>query len=235
MKKQMNPISRRYEKRDHNAPTTLFSPPGGEKRKEGESNPRIRFGKIRAISGLIALMLIAGLCVPELGFAQSIAPTNRPTVTVLSDQMKILRGRDYLFHLLDNIEQAQDRIWIATYSITGTRSNRMTYVYDRLQDRHDSGVDVRLLLPPELDRNKRVFQQLIQDYTFDVRLYQGSGQFHGKMIVIDDEHVYNGSANLTLTAMNREYETSIYINNSTLTKEFAEYVIQQWEVRRQAK
>lgn len=182
---------------------------------------------------VVGLLVALGLLFPSAGFAESVAPNNRPTVTVPAAQMKILRAQDYLLHLLDNIEQAEQRIWIATYSITGPDFNRMNYVYDRLQDRHDSGVDVRLLLPPELDRNKKVFQELIQEYTFDVRLYRGEGQFHGKMIVIDDEHVYNGSANLTATAFDREYETSIYIHNLTLTESFVEFIQTQWEGRRE--
>ena len=165
---------------------------------------------------------------PATAQSDTIKAPKAPSVTVPADRMRIVRGRDYLTHLYESIQQAEDRIWIATFSITGTHSNRMTSVFETLDTRYDSGVDVRLLLPPELDKNKKTVRNLKKDYGFPVKFYRGPGVFHGKFILIDDTNLYNGSANLTLTAFSRPYETSIYLESERLVSSFERFMNRLW-------
>ncbi|MFB6356785.1 MAG: phosphatidylserine/phosphatidylglycerophosphate/cardiolipin synthase family protein [bacterium] len=175
----------------------------------------------------VLIVMIMMVIIPyKVIYAQN--PIETPTVDVPADSMTILRGEDYMLHLLDSVKKAKQRIWIATYSITGPRSNRMTYFYKKLENKYDSGVDVKLLITGKLDRNKKIIQKLRKKFDFDMKLYEGDNLFHGKFIVIDQNKVYNGSANLTLTAFNRPYETSIFVEDQSLTRTFAHLMKRVW-------
>ena len=152
------------------------------------------------------------------------------TARAEGENIRILRGGDYLNHLyFQTFADANKRIWIVTYSITGPDSARMASVYDRLQEKMEQGVDVRLLMSGELDRNEAIYQALKEKYDFEVRIYRGQRTMHVKTILVDEAHVYSGSANFTLTGFGRPSESTIYLKSKELAEKIEKKVDSLWE------
>ena len=155
-------------------------------------------------------------------------------VRVEGENIRILRGGDYLKHFyLQILPSAQERIWIVTYSLSRADTRRMESVYDKLQEKHKQGVDVRLLLPAEL--GEQTARQLQKDYDFTIKHYAGEETMHVKTILVDDEHVYSGSANFTVSGFGRPSESTIYLKDKKLVKQIEKYVSHLWEVENDEK
>ena len=104
----------------------------------------------------------------------------------------------------------------------------MKSVYDKLQEKHEQDVDVRLLLPSDL--GEETARQLQRDYDFTIKHYAGDETMHVKTILVDAEHVYSGSANFTVSGFGRPSESTIYLKDKELVKQIEEYVSHLWEV-----
>jgi phosphatidylserine/phosphatidylglycerophosphate/cardiolipin synthase-like enzyme len=183
----------------------------------------------RNVSAVILLLIVTVV------FSQQVmgddGSSNRSGDLVAGENMRILRGADYRTHFWENLKEAKKRVWISTYSISGPRSRMMDGFYRKMSEKAETeGVDVRLLLPGKLDSSHEVAAKLRAKYKFKVRLYKGNGLLHSKYILLDDKQIYNGSANLTLTAFNREYETSIYFESEKLFPKFQKHYQRLWEL-----
>jgi phosphatidylserine/phosphatidylglycerophosphate/cardiolipin synthase-like enzyme len=184
------------------------------------------------VKNRIAALLPLLICVIFIPLLLHASVPRGTTTRVAGEDIRILRSEDYLNHLyFQTLAEAEKRIWIVTYSITGPDSARMASVYDRLQERQEEGVNVRLLMSGELERNEEIYEALKEKYDFEVRMYDGERTMHVKTILVDDAHVYSGSANLTLTAFGRPSESTIYLKSEELAEQIKSNIDNLWEER----
>jgi phosphatidylserine/phosphatidylglycerophosphate/cardiolipin synthase-like enzyme len=107
----------------------------------------------------------------------------------------------------------------------------MQSVYDKLQEKHEQGVDVRLLMAEELDRNRKIYRALKEKYDFKVKMYEGDRTMHVKTILVDDKHIYSGSANFTLTGFGRPSESTIYLRSKKFVRQVERNIDNLWEAQ----
>lgn len=126
-----------------------------------------------------------------------------------------------LFSLLKAIHAARQRIYITTpYFIPGDA------LKDALMMAAKSGVDVRLLVP--LDSDSKVVNTAAKSYYSDllavgIRIFQyEKGFIHTKSIVIDDDLVIMGTANMDIRSFDINFEVNVLIYGHVLAKELAE-------------
>jgi phosphatidylserine/phosphatidylglycerophosphate/cardiolipin synthase-like enzyme len=186
---------------------------------------------VKAKTAHILLLAVLVIVLPLLLHAS--VPRGR-TVRVEGENIRVLRGGDYLEHFyLQILPSAQERIWVVTYSLSPADTRRMESVYDKLQEKHEQGVDVRLLLPAEL--GEETARQLQKEYDFTIKHYAGEETMHVKTILVDDQHVYSGSANFTVSGFGRPSESTIYLKDPELSKQIEKYVSHLWEVENNEK
>jgi len=169
---------------------------------------------------LIFITFLFLTCLPQTFFAKS--------VEVNGENIVFLRGENYYQHLMKKVRNADTEILITTFSASSDRIDAMERFYKALSKQANEGVDVRLFLAGVLDKSKKLKKKLDQ-YRFNLKLNQKDTVQHMKFILIDGEHVYNGSGNLTMTAFSRMYETTVYFENDRLYKKFREKFFDIWE------
>ncbi len=186
-------------------------------------------GRVSVMKDKSAHLLVLTILFLTLPFLLHASISRGNTVRVEGENIRVLRGGDYLEHLyLQILPEAEERIWIVTYSISPADTRRMASVYDKLQKKVEQGVDVRLLLPAEL--GEETARRLQKDYDFTIKHYGGEETMHVKTILVDDEHVYSGSANFTISGFGRPSESTIYLKDRELSNQIEEYVSYMWEV-----
>ena len=101
------------------------------------------------------------------------------------------------------IEAATSSIWLSTFNM----SNEDGAVCAALKKKRASGVAVVLIVSKRMSRVTDVDLEALRDrYDIDVRTSEGS---HSKCVIVDDEHVMIGSANLT-----RSYRDAVFVARS---------------------
>ncbi len=118
------------------------------------------------------------------------------------------------------VNQCRQRLWITTpYFIPGAALMMAlrTAVY--------RGVDVRLYLPAQSDaplvaRASRVFYQEL--LAGGVRIFEYPGMLHAKSLLLDDDAVIIGSANLDVRSFKLNFEVSSFITQRQLNQALAQ-------------
>ncbi len=99
------------------------------------------------------------------------------------------RDRTLQNMILSDIDEAQERIYIATYNFTDTRSG------EALQEAVRDGVEVRLVIHSE-NADSDVIRSM-EKAGVKVVTSNSDGLMHSKFIVIDQDITISGSANMT--------------------------------------
>ncbi len=118
------------------------------------------------------------------------------------------------------VNQCRQRLWIATpYFIPGSALMMAlrTAVY--------RGVDVRLYLPAQSDaplvaRASRVFYEEL--LSGGVKIYEYPGMLHAKALLLDDDAVIIGSANLDVRSFKLNFEVSTFITQPQMNQDLAQ-------------
>jgi phosphatidylserine/phosphatidylglycerophosphate/cardiolipin synthase-like enzyme len=154
-----------------------------------------------------------------------------PTVTISKQNIQFLRGQNYLDHLSKSFWSADKRILIASMVFSDRRSRAMTQLYSILSQRAKNGVTVKVIMAGKYNFgrfNQRPMKLFYDKTNMESRAYVGEGLMHSKFIVIDNEAVYNGSANFTASGIGRTEETTVYLKNTKLAETFAKYFDDLW-------
>lgn len=181
----------------------------------------------RFVSTVGGLLLLAGF----LTGSPARVAAEPPTVSVPEDRMKILRGRDYREHLTDAFWSAENRVLIASMLVSEPKSRTMRQLYNVLSARTEAGVTVKVLTASQHDFgrfNEAPLAFINEQEGMEGRLYNGEGMMHSKIVVVDGDLVYNGSANFTASGIGRTEETTIFVKNERLAESFAEYFDEMW-------
>lgn len=119
------------------------------------------------------------------------------------------------------INQCQQRLWIATpYFIPGPA------LVIALRTAAYRGVDVRLILPSESDsllvrQASRVFYQEL--LAGGVRIFEYHGMLHAKALLLDDDTVFIGSANLDVRSFRLNFELSTFVTEPEVNQQLKSF------------
>jgi len=123
-------------------------------------------------------------------------------------------------HLLQFLDQANNRCYIASYSITNPK------VIDKLIQLHDRGVDVQVLTDKTQAAGKREQAALTVLEENHIPVYAGRSVDHAlmhcKFCVIDDHLVEDGSWNFT-TSASREDNILNFVDSKRRAEKFLVY------------
>lgn len=119
------------------------------------------------------------------------------------------------------IENANHTIDMEVYTVYKYPTGPIAEFHDAIFNAAARGVRVRILIDNEIYQNlgeeeNKLMQQLETHDNIEVR--QLSEPMHSKVIIVDNEATYVGSANQTYTAMKSNREVGLVIHSSELAK-----------------
>ena len=115
------------------------------------------------------------------------------------------RDDEFIQELLNEIEKAEKRIWLATYIFSGEVSEQ---VLSRLREAHERGVQVRLLVDrvgSGLIFPTKAIKQFLASYPFQFSIFRESffkslifveKRLHSKIVIVDDDLAFIGAHNI---------------------------------------
>lgn len=158
-------------------------------------------------------------------------PTAIPAYTIRPGEFLLLANESYYPTLLKYIEGAQQRIDLAVYlfKIGKSSKNRATILCNSLIRARQRGVLVSVLLEladgnQTLNRQNLETAQLLQENGVKVRFDTPKTTTHVKLLVIDRRYSFLGSHNLTDSALHRNHEISILIDNPQVAYQLMQYL-----------
>ncbi len=145
--------------------------------------------------------------------------------------ISLLPNKEYYKELRRAIGEARHSIDMAMFifKITDSPKNRAVKIMNELIAARERGVKVRILLDRSghdggiTRENERVAEKLRAN-NIDVSLDTKSKTTHSKIVIIDSRLVFLGSHNLTNSALGRNYELSLMIDNPELAAKLLKYL-----------
>lgn len=117
--------------------------------------------------------------------------------------------------LMKYLKFADDYCYCAIYTITNDKLSRVLYT---LKDR---GVDVRVITDDETVQNMGSDIHKLANAGIQVRVDPDpQARMHHKFVVLDDEILINGSFNWTSSAVHKNFENVVILDQPKLIKDF---------------
>ena len=142
------------------------------------------------------------------------------------DKIEILRS-DYVDRLLEGIDNAKKEIDVIIYSFQfeNGRVNKNYEVMSALLRACDRGVNIMILFDSwrEDSKNEPAYQ-LLEQAGAEVYYDLNTIATHNKLVVIDNEIVFLGSANWTTTGLTKNREASILIRDPPTSRIYKAYI-----------
>lgn len=127
--------------------------------------------------------------------------------------------------VLNVIAAAEQELLLMGYSFTSPE------IVKALIDAHRNGVEVKLVLDQEGNRNPANLRaiKLVKNAGIQVRLNDSFQTQHDKVIIVDRKHVETGSYNFSAAAAKYNSENVIVIwNNPALAKVYSDHWLSRW-------
>jgi phosphatidylserine/phosphatidylglycerophosphate/cardiolipin synthase-like enzyme len=130
--------------------------------------------------------------------------------------------------LLEGLKKAKKKIMIATYNLSEGLYGPLEEIYDVLSQKVEEGVEVVLVTEfgpgtsAFLKRSVLNFASTLTTSGIQVRFMQEYKVMHKKLIVVDTETVWMGSANLTTAGLSVSNESNIRVREPTFASQAAE-------------
>lgn len=155
----------------------------------------------------------------------------RHRITTKPGEIRILPDEEYYPNLLDAIAGAKYEITMAMFlfKITDSPKNQPTAVLKELIKARQRGVKIRILLEESgyddgiNEENHRTARKLSRN-GIKVSFDSPKTTTHTKLVVIDGRYVFVGSHNLTHSALDRNHEFSLLVDNRALAQETLFYI-----------
>jgi phosphatidylserine/phosphatidylglycerophosphate/cardiolipin synthase-like enzyme len=141
----------------------------------------------KGIPAIIAFsLLFCGLIIP----AHAAADKNESSIEVFFNDPGNKKDRTLQEMIIGEINNATDRIYVATYNFTDTKSAEALIKAAR------QGVEVRLVIHSENSDNDLI--RNLDKNGIHIRKSNSDGLMHAKYLVIDNDLTISGSANMTV-------------------------------------
>lgn len=179
-----------------------------------------------------ALVLLLWLLTLGLGQGNAWA-TSQDSAKIVTQpgQVRLLTDQEYfpvLERLIGQAERSVDLVMFL-FKVTESSKNRAGILVDALIAARKRGVMVTVLLeksdydPPLNRENQRVAAQL-KKQGVAVRFDSDRTTTHAKAVVIDRRYCLVGSHNFTSSALSRNHEASLLVDNQALASQLVDYM-----------
>jgi phosphatidylserine/phosphatidylglycerophosphate/cardiolipin synthase-like enzyme len=165
-----------------------------------------------------------------VGVSISLPPVVRGQDTQVQTS-RLLADSDYFPALLAGVRDAQRSIDLVMYlwKITKSPKNKPRQLVRALGEAHRRGVRVRVLLEDsgygrEINQANRETALLLEQEGIKVIFDSQAVTTHAKMVIIDGRLTYLGSHNLTQSAMGRNRELSLLVDDPALAARLTAYL-----------
>ncbi|MEM4619065.1 MAG: phosphatidylserine/phosphatidylglycerophosphate/cardiolipin synthase family protein [Ignisphaera sp.] len=138
-------------------------------------------------------------------------------------EYEILRGSEFLDILIQLIDSAKKRIYIATY--IASLNNQTEEVYYASARRHKYGVDVKFLLDgasSESDKYNRLSAEFLK--SLGIPVIRTNKFMHIKLYIIDN-YIIIGSHNLTAHKEKNSYDISVMIESKKASSKLSNFFL----------
>lgn len=143
---------------------------------------------------------------------------------------RLLADSDYFPALLAAVKEARQSIDLAMYlwKLSKSTNNKPRQLVRALGLAHRRGVRVRVVLEvsgydKDINRANRETAQLLEQEGIKVLFDSPAVTTHAKLAIIDGRFSFLGSHNLTQSALRRNHEISILIDDPTLAARLISY------------
>ena len=139
---------------------------------------------------------------------------------------------------LDEISKAQSKIYVLMYEMKFyTTNNSVRQLEDLLIKKHNEGLDVEIIIDQSewqgkitsLSKENEKTGNYLKDNGVDVKFDSLKVTTHDKLVIIDDETTILGSHNWGYSALERNNEASILIENKEIAEYYANYFENLWK------
>ncbi len=168
---------------------------------------------------LVSIILFAGGC------KNSLNPS--PEITLVLD-------RDYypVFHNIVN--SAQKTVHCVMYIGRVNKGTLIEKIISDLKDAEAKGIEVKAVFEyssydSSLNAANEVFQDTLNLYGIKTQWDNPSITTHAKILIVDSTYILLGSTNWTASALQRNHEANILLNNMELGIELENYFGKIWE------
>ena len=131
------------------------------------------------------------------------------------------QDKEIINGIIPLIKQSKKYIYIPTFILThNTLKNELISAFNR-------GVDVKIIIDATNTYGKHSVFKELRAAGIPVKVENYAGKMHSKTLIIDDEYIVVGSANLSNSAENKNDENTLIIKNSRLAifyKDFFNYL-----------
>ena len=171
---------------------------------------------------------------PEQGQGQSRAPRRKKFRVSRSLQVRNKHGEQHLPGCLpteafgkavqEAVHSARSRIWILAYYISGGSHETIQAIYDTVRQKARAGLETMVLSEfgkgtPMPIRNATLnYANTLQDDGIKVRFIQEYRTMHKKVILVDQDKTFLGSANLTGFGVSHSDEFSVLIHSEPFAR-----------------
>lgn len=145
-------------------------------------------------------------------------------------EIDVLTDQTYYTAVIDDMQQANDTIYVAMYSMkydSGDSEDWANDLITELVSAHNRGINVHVLIENQtffdtMSDNEAAYQYLLANGV-DVQMDNDSDTDHMKLAIIDGYLVYVGSHNWSESALYHNNETSVKITSTDIAELFITY------------
>jgi phosphatidylserine/phosphatidylglycerophosphate/cardiolipin synthase-like enzyme len=150
------------------------------------------------------------------------------------EEFDILLDREYLLALRRDIRQAKESMFIVMYYInadggSGHIINRLLEDVIKLSETEEEENEIKIEI--YLDNSLKAEGEIANNHTYEklkrtkINVYMNKARLvnHYKLVIIDDEIIYCGSHNWTLSAMLVSTEASVRMKDKTIAAEIKKH------------
>ncbi len=147
-----------------------------------------------------------------------------------STEIQVINNRDYVPALLNEINKADESIYVAMFSATYYNSypdSSANQILEALASAKSCGIDVKVIFDEYPEEIEKAVKYLRKN-NISVK-YDGTAQTtHAKLIIIDSETTILGSSNWRYYSLNRNNEANILIKSRTIAEKYNAYFEEIW-------
>lgn len=144
---------------------------------------------------------------------------------------KILIGREYIKELMIRIEEERENIDMCIYEMFhkyGSKYQNVNYMIERLWEKADKGVLVRVLMNstlanPKNKQNMQIFKQECESKGGQVVEIKKGILMHAKAVQFGKRYILIGSHNVSDRSYKSHFEISVGTESLEINKNFREW------------
>jgi len=180
------------------------------------------------------LLFLAGL----IGYLLGTISWQCPACEYNSGNVIPLANENYYPALVEEIENAQTSIDIAMYEFKWYENNNsVTELRDMLAERAEQGIKIRMILDQskwygkvtDLSKENQKTGEYLAEKGIEVKLDSEKTTTHDKLVIIDNKIVFVGSHNWGSSALTRNNEASVKIEDEKIAEYYENYFEWLWK------